>query len=183
MVKVRSFLFNLIKIIVTTCLVVFIINKWFFKSVEVVGSSMYPTLHNHDRGISNILFNNLFSLSRFDVVVVKTENHDHIVKRVIGLPGENIEYRNDKLYINDQEVDEPFLNTEYALNIKSKGVFTNDFGPFQLGSNEYFVMGDNRPNSLDSRFEEIGLIKRENIISKDIYIFFPFSHMNIISKP
>lgn len=181
--KVRSFLFNLLKIIITTLLVVFIINKWFFKSVEVVGSSMYPNLHDGDRGISNIIFNNLFSVSRFDVVVVNTKKHHFIVKRIIGLPGENIEYRDDKLYVNDQVVDEPFLNNDYANNIKATGVFTNDFGPFQLGKNEYFVMGDNRPNSLDSRFEEIGLVHREDIISKDIYIFYPFNRLNIVTKP
>ena len=138
--------------------------------VRVDGDSMKDTLHNNDILILNKLDN---SYERFDVVVVNY-NNSKLVKRVIGLPGENISYKNNELYINDKK-------TEDVATIR-----TSDFSLKELYDIEkipedyYFVMGDNRGNSLDSRDYRVGLIKKEDIVGITIFRIFPFNKIGTI---
>ena len=133
--------------------------------VRVNGSSMYSTLKNGEIMLLNKITYRFNDIKRFDIVVVDTPN-DKIIKRVIGLPGETLKFENNVLYIDGQEVKEPFLNEE-----------TEDFDLKDLGYDKiprdcYFVMGDNRDNSKDSRM--IGPVKKSQITGKANLVIYPF---------
>ena len=150
------------------------------KPVQVDGASMYPTLVDKEVGMVNLMLVNLDGVSRYDVVVIHHQERDeNWVKRIIGLPGETISCKDDVVYINGQPLDEPYLDTDYVNDYRRSGAhFTNDFDEVTLKEGEYFLMGDNRVVSLDSRIE--GPFKEEDIIGKDVYIFYPFEQFKIV---
>ncbi|RGC45974.1 signal peptidase I [Absiella sp. AM29-15] len=152
----------------------------------VSGNSMYPILQDKEDVLINVAASYLTSIDRFDVVVVKNENeeHDLWVKRVIGLPGETIAYKDGKLYVNHQVVEETFLDTTYmekAMKEKSLSVFTQDMEEITLQKDEYFLAGDNRVNSLDSRTPSVGPFHRNQIIAKGVLVYSPLSKVRYIS--
>lgn len=128
--------------------------------INVSGNSMSSTLKDGD-----IMLLNKLSLKdgidRFDIVVVKTETN-YIIKRVIGLPGETISYKDGVLYINGKIYEDKYNLTG-----------TNDIDPVKILDNEYYVMGDNRSISKDSR--TIGAIKKDRIIGKTNFVIYPFN--------
>lgn len=158
---------DLIEILVIALIISFIITKVLFMSCEVVGSSMRPTLYDGDRGFSSIVSKN--NIHRFDIVVIDHEESDNeklLVKRVIGLPGETIEYIDNVLYINNVKYEENFIHD----------TSTNDF-KVTLNDDEYYCLGDNRSVSRDSR--SYGPFKIDSIKSVHIFVFFPFNHIGL----
>ena len=141
----------------------------------VSGASMYPTLHNGDR----MLLSKVGDIHRFDVVILKApdENVEYI-KRVIGMPGDTIEMKSGVLYINGKKVDQPFINTEA---LAKQTVFMDDFtlesltGESKVPEGKYFVLGDNRGVSKDSRM--IGFIDRSAIEGKAVFTIWPFGRI------
>ena len=139
----------------------------------VSGASMYPTLHNGDR----MILSKIGDINRFDVVVLKApdENVEYI-KRVIGMPGDTLEMKQGVLYINGKKIEQPFINTEA---LQKQTVFIDDFtlqsliGETKIPEGKYFVMGDNRGVSRDSRM--IGLIDRKAIEGKAIFTIWPMN--------
>jgi signal peptidase I len=131
------------------------------EQTSTIGQSMEPTLENGDTVFINKL-NYFFSdPKRFDIVVFRpkgNENH-YYMKRVIGLPGEEVQIIDGEIYIDGEILKEP-VNTDLILN---PGIASE---PVTLGSDEYFLLGDNRNNSEDSRFANIGNIEKDNIIGK-----------------
>ena len=147
-------------------LMVLIIRTYFFTPIKVNGTSMYPTLKPNELMILNKISAKK-EINRWDIVVVKEDNK-YIIKRIIGLPGESIAYIDGKLYINKKEVED-----NYSLSS------TSDFTEIYLKDNEYFVMGDNRAVSADSRL--IGPIAKSQILGKTNLIIFPFDRIGIVS--
>lgn len=141
--------------------VVILIRMFIVSPVRVDGSSMYPNLKNNE---VVILKKYDKSYKRFDVVVLKSFR-GRLIKRVIGLPGETIEYKDNKLYINNKIVKQPF-----KTNTK-----TNDFEKRTIPEGYYFVMGDNRNNSADSR--SIGFIDKDDIQGTVGIRLFPFNRI------
>lgn len=139
--------------------------------VQVDGSSMVPTLQDNE---ILILKKYDHSFKRFDIVVLKY-NKEKLVKRVIGLPGETVAYINNKLLINGKVVEEKFL----PENIKTKDFNLSNIGYTVIPEGYYFVVGDNRGDSLDSRY--IGLIPKKNIEGTVSFRIFPFSVFGKIS--
>lgn len=126
---------------------------------------MYPTLQDGDRGFSFIITRNI-AINRFDICVIDSKKADKlIVKRIIGLPNEKVTYKDNKLYINDEYVEETFLGDD---------VYTEDFEVI-LGDDEYFCLGDNRSVSRDSRY--YGAFNKAEIKSTDFFGYFPFSRI------
>ena len=141
----------------------------------VSGASMYPTLHNGDR----MVLSKIGDIHRFDVVILKApdENVEYI-KRVIGMPGDTVEMKSGVLYINGKKVDQPFINTEA---LAKQTVFIDDFtlesltGEAKVPAGKYFVLGDNRGVSKDSRI--IGFIDRSAIEGKAVFTIWPFGRI------
>ena len=162
------------KSVFTSLIFVLILTNFVVKPIKVNGSSMYPTLKDESLGFSNILMFELFGVNRFDVVIVYVESLDeYLVKRVIALPNETIEVKENQIYVDGKLIEQPFLDELY---VKDFPVFTNNFEAVTLKKDEVFLMGDNRPFSSDSRV--FGAFKLEDIIAKDAYIFYPFNEIN-----
>ena len=155
MEKLKSLLPYILIIVGVILLRTFIITP-----IVVQGDSMVPTLKGNEL---MILKKYDKKYKRFDIVVVNKEIHgDNLIKRVIGLPGETIEYRHGKLYINDKKIDDPYGCGE-----------TRNFAKVTLGDDEYFLMGDNREISLDSR--GLGAIPEKDIEGTVGIILYPFN--------
>ncbi len=145
-------------------IVVILIRTFLFSPALVSGSSMENTLYDGELVIVNKI--GLKSgIERFDIVIVKIGN-ELLIKRVIGLPNEKIEYRDNILYINDEVMETP-IEFEKTLD------FTH-----MIGDNEYFVMGDNRDVSQDSRV--LGAFSIENIKGKVDLVLFPFNKIGFV---
>ncbi len=174
---------DVLRTIAISVFVLFILNAFVVKPVSVEGSSMYPTLHDGDYGFSYIFGALQGDFERFDVVIAKdkTDANKLLVKRIIALPGEHIEYKDDVLYIDGKAVDEPFFDPSFIDSQINEGdVFTSDFGPYQLGEDEYFIMGDNRPASYDSR--QGGTYEASDFVSKYVFVVYPFSDFGMVSN-
>ncbi len=147
-------------------IIVVLIRTFIITPAVVNGDSMKDTLLDNEVVLVNKLYVNVSDIKRFDIVVIN-ENGEHIVKRIIGLPGEKVEYKNNKLFINDKEV-----NSE--LKFKD----TEDFVYEKVESDKYFVLGDNREISKDSRI--IGTINKDDIIGKVSIVLFPFTKFGVV---
>ena len=128
--------------------------------IRVNGRSMNNTLKDGDIMILNIIGYKTSNLKRFDIVVVDN-GKDYLIKRVIGLPNEEVEYKDNKLYINGKLVKDKYGNGN-----------TSDF-KVKVNNNSYFVLGDNREDSLDSRY--YGSFKKKKILGKTNFTVFPFN--------
>lgn len=165
---------NIVKEVISYILIIVIvllIKKYIFAPIRVNGDSMYPTLHNKDIMILNEIGYHLNGVKRFDIVVVDTGN-DKIIKRVIGLPGETVRFKDNKLYINDEEIEENFehdISHNFDLSEIDVDVIPEGY---------YFVVGDNRGESLDSRV--IGLISEKQIMGKTSCIIYPISRWGCV---
>ncbi|MBQ8554989.1 MAG: signal peptidase I [Clostridia bacterium] len=148
-------------------LITFVIRTFIFEPVRVDGDSMYPTLHHGEimyvsktsYGTSNI-FGKYVTLGgnpeRFDVVVCRYPDRGstNFVKRVVGLPGDTIEIKGGYLYVNGELIPEKFLHERMNY----------DYGPYTVPEGNYFLMGDNRNNSNDSRSSRVGPVPRDMIV-------------------
>lgn len=164
--KIIKFLKDIFPYVLIIILVV-LIRTFIVTPAQVDGSSMKPTLSDNNLVILNKLDYRLNDIKRFDVVVVdiKTEK---IIKRVIGLPGDTVSYKNKTLYINGKKVEENFTHTNDTREFK-----LGDIGYQKIPGDKYFVVGDNRNNSMDSRM--IGLVDKDQILGSVSFRFFPFN--------
>lgn len=163
----------------------FIIRTFLFAPIVVEGPSMLPTLHNGDQMMVNKIIYDLKDPKRFDIVVFHASSEKDFIKRVIGLPGDHVEVRNNILYINGKEIEQNFLNGQ--ANKTQAKVYTNNFtledlpGSYRKIPEDYvLVLGDNRENSMDSR--SLGLIPMDQIVGKTNFIYWPFERMQLIGK-
>ena len=161
--KIKPFLPYIIIIAIVLFIKAFIVTP-----IKVNGESMYPTLEESDIMILNKTAYYFNKPERFDIVVVNMPN-EYLIKRVIGLPGEHIEYIDNTLYVDGKKVKENFKHGK-----------TDDFNIEELGSDtvpksSYLVMGDNRENSLDSR--ELGFMREEQLLGRTNLIILPFDRI------
>jgi len=158
-----------IEYFVYACIIITIIliRTFIVTPVRVNGESMYPTLNDGEIMLLNKINYRFHDIKRFDIVVVNTKD-EKIIKRVIGLPGETLEYKNNVLYIDGQEVKEDFLKE------KTSDFKLSDLGIEKIPADSYFVMGDNRDNSKDSRM--IGPVKKEQITGRTRLVILPIKN-------
>lgn len=144
-------------------LVIIIIRLFIVTPVRVDGPSMNDTLHDGDILLLDKYDN---KYERFEIVVFNY-NGERLIKRIIGLPGEVVSYKNNKLYINGNEIEDNY-GLGYTENFELK-----DLNLTKIPDNEYLVIGDNRNDSLDSRY--FGTISKDKILGSVKYRLFPFN--------
>lgn len=169
--------------IVGVIVVYLLLFRFVLANETVSGPSMQPTFESNDRIIAVRHTN----LQRGDIVILKAPDEPGAlyIKRIIGMPGDTLQYKNDVLYINGKKVNEPYLD-QYKKKLKKGQLYTNNFTlKSQLGVNRvpkdsYFVMGDHRDVSKDSRM--IGFIKRSAIVGEVKVRYFPFNQFKIFNQ-
>jgi len=150
--------------------------------VAVQGASMEPTFENGDKVIVNKVGPRISNYDRFDIIVFEAKEDENFIKRIIGLPGDHIAYKDDVLYINGKAYDEPYL-TEYKEALRDKGNFTYDFtleeqlGEMTVPEGHFFVLGDNRRRSIDSRKQEVGFVSQDKILGTADFVLWPFERL------
>lgn len=159
--------------ILLALIIAVVIRGFLFEPVSVDGSSMWPTLFHQEIMLVN-KWDYLWGgePERFDVVICHYPNrgNTNFVKRVVGLPGDEIMMQGGYLYVNGERYEEPYLvNRSYA-----------DYGPVVVPEGRYFVMGDNRSNSNDSRNALVGPVTRDMILGRVSCVVYPFSHYRSI---
>jgi signal peptidase I len=181
MVKKKNETYEWMKAIVGALVLAVVIRSFFFTPIVVDGASMNPTLKDEDR----MIVTKIGEPQRFDIVVFHAPDGRDYIKRVIGLPGDRIEYKDDVLYVNGKAYDEPYLNSFKERNIEGPltGSFTLEetaVGSETVPKDHLFVLGDNRRKSEDSR--RIGAIPLEKVIGTTEIVFYPINEMKIIKK-
>lgn len=144
--------------------VVVLIRTFIVTPVLVKGQSMFPTLSGNEL----MILNKLAKIERYDIVVIDDKEEDHIIKRVYGMPGDRILCEDNTIYINNKAVEDKYGYGE-----------TEDFDQIKLDEDEYFVLGDNRIVSKDSRL--IGPVKENDVKGTAKLIIFPFNKISLIN--
>lgn len=181
-----------IKVFVVSAIVILLFVNFVGHPVRVDGKSMYPTLKDGEFGFTNVGGVLLNGVKRGDIVVVTMEEKGqktHWVKRVIGMPGDTISCVNDIVFINGKVLDETqYIDPDYRQScVDQFGYFNKvpnadntdvqDFEEVKLGDDEYYVMGDNRPYSKDSRY--VGPIKKSQLFAKKMLVLLPISDIGV----
>lgn len=156
---IKEFIIDTSKMILTVVAVIFVI-MYIATIQQIVGSSMAPTFESQEIVILNKIHYRFFDVKRFDIVSFEYDSTKYLIKRVIGLPGEKIEYKNNVLYVNGKKIEEDFLDKD----TKTDNFTLASLGYETIPDGMYLVLGDNREDSLDSR--EIGLVKEDEILGK-----------------
>ena len=150
---------------------------WFFgQQVRAVGDSLKPVLSNGDTVLVNRIVYNAMRPRRGDIVVFKPKGNKsshYYIKRIIGLPGETVEIVEDSIFIDGERLEEEYETS----GIDDVGIVTEKM---KLGNNEYFVLGDDRANSEDSRDADVGNVKRSYIYGKAWFVSSPRKHMGFV---
>ena len=166
---IKEILSTSLYLLVVLCLTYLVIT-YVGQRTQVIGSSMETTLSNDDNLIVDKISYRFREPKRFDIIVFPYEYADetYYIKRVIGLPGESVRIdTSGQIYINDSVLEESYGKEV----IKEPG---RAFETITLGEDEYFVMGDNRQESIDSRFEEVGNVRKDAIVGRAFFRIYPF---------
>lgn len=165
-------LISWMKVIILAAVVILIGRQFIFEPVELHGKSMMPTFEENDR----IILMKISEIEPFDLIVFKVADEKNYLKRVIGIPGDTVEVSGGKLYINGVAAEEPYLQKNRLLASRSEDAqLTEDFQAVTVPPGSYFVLGDNRLNSVDSRM--IGFIKRNDVIGEVMFRLSPIEHL------
>lgn len=159
------------------------------KSYTIKGDSMDPTLKDGEHVIVNMIGYNLGGLEKGNVIVFHADESSDYVKRVIGMPGDKVEYKKDQLYVNDKKVDEPYLDynkkrkqVEYiTANDLDVSSLSNSNGEEKIPKGKLLVLGDNREVSKDSR--SFGLINEDQVVGKVSFRFWPINNFKVNFNP
>lgn len=184
MERVKKFFSNdFIKTLITYLIIIIIvvvIRIFLIDPFRVDGSSMNTTLADGEVMLLNKIVYRKSDIKRFDIVVVEISERNSkgqevkkkIIKRVIGLPNETIEYRDNVLYINGEKIEDPYPSTE------TDDFSIEDVGKLKIPGDSYFVMGDNRADSLDSRY--IGTVSKKQILGRAKLVIWPLNKFGIV---
>jgi len=174
-----SFIWELIIYAVIIVLCVTVVPRYVIQRTQVDGDSMKNTLHDEESLLVEKVTYRFKDPERFDIITFYPrgrEHSDYYVKRIIGLPGETIQITGDTIYINGE-----VLKEEYGREpMETAGIAEK---PIKLGADEFFVLGDNRNESIDSRNgDDVGVVKRKNIDGHAVLRIYPFSEFGTIQN-
>lgn len=165
--KVWKEVFGWFRDIAIAVILVLLIFNFVGQKTNVVGKSMEPTLYDGDQLIIDKLSYRFGEVERFDIIVFPYEPKLYYIKRVIAMPGEEVKIEDGQVYVDDAVIDDAYgfdIIREYGNNL-----------PLVVPEGEYFVMGDNRNKSSDSRYTDVGTIDKEDIIGKAIVRLWPMT--------
>ncbi|WP_342526027.1 signal peptidase I [Chryseomicrobium sp. FSL W7-1435] len=145
--------------------VILLVRSFIVTTYQIDGDSMLPTLHSGDQVVVSLIS----SIEPGDLVIVQYSDQKDIVKRVIGVPGDRIEFRANQIFVNSVVLEEPYIY-EQDSNLEDMTI--------ELEEDRYFVLGDNRERSLDSR--DLGTFTTQQIIGEVKFIYYPFQHFSAI---
>ncbi|MCL1630744.1 signal peptidase I [Sporolactobacillus sp. CPB3-1] len=174
-----------VRAVAIAIVIALLVRHFIFSNYIVRGESMMPTLDDGDRLIVNKIGYSIGSPHRFDIIVFHANETDDFVKRVIGLPGDTIVYKNDQLYVNGRKVAEPYLKA-YKDALSDGQLLTENFSlksktsVVKVPEGKLWVMGDNRRNSEDSRY--LGFISQKAVVGKVSVRYWPFNHLTILQS-
>ncbi|MEC2053766.1 signal peptidase I [Peribacillus psychrosaccharolyticus] len=183
MVKKKNELWEWTKALVIALVLVFVIRYFLFTPIVVDGLSMVPTLKSEDRMIVNNFSYAIGDPKRFDIIVFEAPEGKDYIKRVIGLPGDEVSYKNDVLYINGKVYDEPYL-ADLKKQLTDGGLLTEPFTLSDVTDSKtvpeghLFVLGDNRRYSKDSR--HIGYIPYEKVLGSTKLVYWPVKEFRLV---
>lgn len=170
--SIKEYLLDTIKYIFIIFSIMFII-IYIVSITQVVGDSMNPTLKNGEVLILNKLRYRFFAIERGDIVSLNYADTKYLIKRVIGIPGDEIKIVNNQLYINNKIYQEKYLNK----NSSYTDFYLKELGYETIPKDMYLVLGDNRSNSLDSR--KIGLINKKDITGRISLRIWPINKIKL----
>jgi signal peptidase I len=181
MTKEKSDSWEWIKAVAIALILAFVIRYFLFAPIVVDGQSMMPTLEHSDRMIVNKISYVLGEPDRFDIIVFHAPDGKDYIKRIIGLPGDKVEYKGDILYVNGEPYEEPYLD-ELKQGYEGENL-TSDFQLVDVTNEtvvpkeQLFVLGDNRRHSKDSR--DIGTVNIDEVVGEADVVFWPISGIRI----
>lgn len=184
-VKEKNEFLEWVKVIGIALLFAVGIRMFILTPIVVDGASMMPTVEDGDKVIVNKIGPKLTEYNRFDVIVFEAKEDTNYIKRIIGIPGDHIAYKNDELFINGKKYEEPYLK-EYKKALNDNGTLTEDFtleeylGESVVPDGYFFVLGDNRRKSIDSRDPNVGFVSKDKIIGTTNIVFFPLDKLKLI---
>lgn len=165
----------IVEILLTIAAAIIMVSFFGFR-VSVIGPSMSPTLENGEKVLVNRFVYKLFDPKQNDLIVFQpngNEKSHYYVKRVIALPGDTVQIKDGKVYVNGELVAES-VETE---KIENAMMAENEI---VVGEDEYFVLGDNRNNSEDSRYASIGNVKKDHITGEAWMVVYPFDQIGLL---
>lgn len=175
--KIYYVLFDLIQTLVIAGAIFVVIYAFLFRPYQVNGLSMYPTFENGEYVLTNLLVKRFGGFQKGDIVVFNSpvdENKDFI-KRIIATEGDTISVNDGNFYLNGNLLQEDYLPSNY---VTSGGNFLPEGTQVQVPENNYFVSGDNRSNSSDSR--EWGFVTKDEIIGKSFFVYWPLNRFRTV---
>lgn len=179
--KIYYFLLDTVQTFLIAAAVFLVIYVFLFRPFEVKGESMYPNYYDKEYVLTNLIVLRFQNPIRGDVIVFKAppDPEKDYIKRVIGMPGDIVSLKDGNIYINDELLDE---STYIKPDVKTyPGAFLSEGKTVKVPQNEYFVMGDNRLYSSDSR--EWGFVKKDLIIGDSMFVYWPLNRMRFIKNP
>ena len=171
--RIRSWLRELLESVVPALVIVLVVNVFLAQATRVEGQSMEPNLHNNERLIIEKISYRFVDPGRGDIVVLRRPNRssEPLIKRVVGLPGDTVEIKNARVYINGAALEEPYLNQ------RTRG----DMAPRIVPEENVFVLGDNRRASNDSR--AFGMVSYDDIVGRALLRYWPPSEAGLMTLP
>lgn len=170
--EILGWIFYIIVILVLT----YVIITYVGQRTSVSGSSMETTLSDGDQLLVDKLSYRFQDPKRFDIIVFPYQYEENVyyIKRIIGLPGETVQVKDGYVYINGEKLESDIYGKEV---MQSAGIAAE---PITLGDDEYFVLGDNRNNSSDSRDPSVGILKRKDLLGRAWVRIYPFDKVGVI---
>lgn len=172
--------FDFLQGIVVVLAILVMVYLFIMSPQEINGASMEPNFHNGEFILTNKVLYKFREPTRGDVVIFKSPLNKEIdyIKRIIGLPSDTVQLKDNAFYVNGQKVEEPYLSPNTPIY---GGSYLREGQSIVVPAGTYFVSGDNRPHSSDSR--EFGPVAKEDFIGVAILRYFPFSRMGVIQRP
>lgn len=175
--SLKDIIIDWIKTILTAFLIALVLKLFIVDATRVSGKSMLNTLHHDDMLMVNKIGKHFTSYKRGQIVILDAPDYPNrlYVKRVVGIPGDTISLKDNKVYLNGEELQEPYTSVDYTLP-------ENGGLEWQLSENEYFVMGDNRLEGASNDSRNFGPITKDEIVGHAFFRIYPFSDFGLIDN-